>query len=138
MDNEQRDFDYLTQTLADIDIQARYDRVTLVPGRDLWQQIGQQIVEEPLDGWAYLPTPASIVNQRCREELTYALGRALNSRGRDFPLIGLLHQVAVGYRRRYRVTTNSDHRQPVFPNRLEREFTVSAPNRVWVSDIRYV
>ncbi len=26
--------------------------------------------------------------------------------------------VVVRYRRRYRVTTNSDHRQPVFPNRL--------------------
>ena len=46
--------------------------------------------------------------------------------------------VVVRYRRRYRVTTNSDHRQPVFPNRLERAFTVSAPNRVWVSDISYL
>ena len=34
------------------------------------------------------------------------------------------------YRWRYRVTTDSRHAHPVFPNRLARDFTVSAPNRV--------
>ena len=47
-------------------------------------------------------------------------------------------KVWVRYRRRYRVTTDSDHRQPVFENLLKREFTVGAPNRVWASDISYV
>jgi len=46
--------------------------------------------------------------------------------------------VWVRYRRRYRVTTNSNHRQAVFPNRLERDFAPSAPNRVWAGDITYV
>jgi putative transposase len=46
--------------------------------------------------------------------------------------------VWVRYRRRYRVTTDSSHRQPVFENLLKREFTVTAPNRVWASDISYV
>lgn len=46
--------------------------------------------------------------------------------------------VWVRYRRRYRVTTNSNHRKPVFPNRLERDFAPSAPNRVWAGDITYV
>ena len=66
------------------------------------------------------------------QNLGYSVGRC---KARN-----LMHEagVVVRYRRRYRVTTNSDHRQPVFPNRLEREFTVSAPNRVWVSDISYV
>ena len=44
----------------------------------------------------------------------------------------------VRYRRRYRVTTDSRHAHPVFPNRLARDFQVSAPNRVWVSDITYI
>ena len=44
----------------------------------------------------------------------------------------------VRYRRRHRVTTDSHHRQPVFPNRLEREFEVAEPNRVWAGDITYV
>jgi putative transposase len=46
--------------------------------------------------------------------------------------------VWVRYRRRYRVTTDSNHRQPVFPNQLEREFVVAEPNRVWAGDITYV
>ena len=46
--------------------------------------------------------------------------------------------VWVRYRRRYRVTTDSDHHQPVFPNRLERDFEVQEPNQVWASDITYV
>ena len=40
--------------------------------------------------------------------------------------------VRVRYRRRYRVTTDSNHRKPVFPNRLERDFAPSGPNRVWL------
>ena len=46
--------------------------------------------------------------------------------------------VWVRYRRRYRVTTNSNHRQPVFENRLERDFSVDAPDHVWAGDITYV
>ncbi len=46
--------------------------------------------------------------------------------------------VWVRYRRRYRVTTDSNHRQRVFPNRLERDFEAKAPNHVWAGDITYV
>lgn len=35
--------------------------------------------------------------------------------------------VQVKQRKRYKVTTNSHHRQPVFDNRLNREFDVVAP-----------
>jgi putative transposase len=46
--------------------------------------------------------------------------------------------VWVRYRRRYRATTNSNHRQPVFENRLERKFSVDAPDHVYAADITYV
>jgi len=46
--------------------------------------------------------------------------------------------VWVRYRRRYRATTNSNHRQPVFENRLERNFSVDAPDHVYAGDITYV
>jgi transposase InsO family protein len=47
--------------------------------------------------------------------------------------------VWVRYQRRYRVTTNSDDHQPVFENRLERDFSVPAPDQVWAGDdITYV
>jgi putative transposase len=46
--------------------------------------------------------------------------------------------VWVRYRRRYRTTTNSNHGQPVFENRLERKFSVDTPDRVYAADITYV
>jgi len=41
-------------------------------------------------------------------------------------------------KRRFRVTTNSKHGFPVAENLLNRNFTVSAPNQVLVSDITYL
>jgi putative transposase len=43
--------------------------------------------------------------------------------------------------RRFRVTTQSDHAQPVAPNRLNRQFAVTSierPNRVWAADLTYI
>lgn len=41
-------------------------------------------------------------------------------------------------RRRYRITTQSKHRFALASNVLNREFTQSAPNRVWVTDVTYL
>jgi putative transposase len=44
-------------------------------------------------------------------------------------------------KRRFRVTTNSDHAYPIAPNLLDRKFAVKdvpGPDRVWVADITYV
>lgn len=42
-------------------------------------------------------------------------------------------------RRRFRgTTTDSAHARPVAPNLLQRDFSVSAPNDVWVADITYL
>jgi putative transposase len=41
-------------------------------------------------------------------------------------------------RRRFKVTTQSNHSYPVTPNVLDRQFTVSSPNRAWVADITYI
>ena len=41
-------------------------------------------------------------------------------------------------RKRFRVTTMSEHDMPIAPNVLERDFTASAPNRKWVGDITYI
>lgn len=46
--------------------------------------------------------------------------------------------VFVRYRKKYKVTTNSKHKQPVFENVLNRQFQVSEPNRAYVSDITYI
>lgn len=38
----------------------------------------------------------------------------------------------------FKVTTNSNHKFPVAPNLLLRNFSVGLPNTVWVSDITYI
>jgi transposase InsO family protein len=40
--------------------------------------------------------------------------------------------------RRFKVTTNSDHKQPVAPNLVKRKFTAEAPDRLWTGDITYI
>jgi putative transposase len=40
--------------------------------------------------------------------------------------------------RRWRKTTDSNHREPVAPNLLERDFTTDAPDRAWVADTTYL
>jgi len=41
-------------------------------------------------------------------------------------------------RRRFRHTTDSNHRLPIAPNLLEQNFTATAPNQAWVGDITYI
>jgi transposase InsO family protein len=41
-------------------------------------------------------------------------------------------------RRKYRVTTDSKHHFAVSANLLKRDFTATAPDKVWVSDITYL
>jgi len=40
--------------------------------------------------------------------------------------------------KKYVVTTDSKHTNPIAPNLLNREFSVSSPDAVWVSDITYL
>jgi hypothetical protein len=95
VDDKEGDFKYLVQELHEMGVEATYDLVALVPGQRLWQQIAERITEGPLDGWAYLITPASLASEACREELAYALDRALHAKDANFPLIALLHGVPV-------------------------------------------
>jgi len=41
-------------------------------------------------------------------------------------------------KKRYKVTTNSNHKYPVVENRLMQQFRVKERNDVWVSDITYI
>lgn len=41
-------------------------------------------------------------------------------------------------RRSFVVTTDSDHTDPIAPNRLQRDFSATRPNEKWVADITYV
>ena len=47
------------------------------------------------------------------------------------------HGLQPRIRRRYVATTDSDHDQPIFPNRT-KDVIVDRPDRLWVADITYV
>ncbi len=40
--------------------------------------------------------------------------------------------------RKFKATTNSNHKLPVAPNLLQQNFSAERPNEKWVSDITYV
>ena len=49
-----------------------------------------------------------------------------------------LHGIRAKGKRRFKVTTDSNHDLPISPNLLDREFTVAEPDKVWVGDITYI
>lgn len=69
--------------------------------------------------------------------------RALNALG--FPLcrqrartLMAVAGVQVRHRKKYKATTNSNHKQPVFNNVLDRQFSVAKPDQVYAGDITYI
>jgi putative transposase len=42
------------------------------------------------------------------------------------------------FSKKYRVTTDSNHKMPVANNTVNREFSVQKPDQVWVTDITYI
>ena len=47
------------------------------------------------------------------------------------------HDLQPKRRRRFVVTTNSDHDAPIFPA-LARDRIIDGPNQLWVADITYI
>lgn len=71
------------------------------------------------------------------------IGKALNARGYRvgrWKARNLMQKagVQVKYRKKYKVTTDSNHKQPVFENKLNRQFDVARSDQVYVSDITYI
>ena len=46
--------------------------------------------------------------------------------------------VKVRHKKKFKVTTNSNHKQPVFGNLLNRQFDVAQPDQVYAADVTYV
>ena len=49
-----------------------------------------------------------------------------------------LHGIRAKGKRRFKVTTDSNHDLPIAPNLLNREFAASEPDMVWAGDITYI
>ena len=69
---------------------VKLDRWNISAGRKLWDQIDKFIQNEgESDAWMIYATTNSLGSQPCREEYAYALARALDTRGDEFPVSGL-------------------------------------------------
>lgn len=89
-DNEQGDIDFVAQELQQSGLEVKLDRWNIGAGKRLWEQIEEFICsEDESDAWLIVATNNSLSSEPCQEEFAYALDRALNSRGKTFPVIGL-------------------------------------------------
>src|SRR2546428_227007 len=75
-----------------------------------------------------------------RAELTHLRRGDKNARVGRHRVARLMREQGLRARkkRRFQRTTDSQHNLPVAPNVLDRQFTVTAPNIAWVSDITYL
>ena len=48
------------------------------------------------------------------------------------------HGIYCKRHKQFKITTDSNHNKPVYPNLLEQQFDVAAPNVAWSSDITYI
>lgn len=89
-DNDQGDVDFLAQELVGAGLNVKLDRWNLSAGSRLWEQIANFIADPAeSDAWVLIATSNSLSSEACREEFSYALGRALEQRGGEYPVIGL-------------------------------------------------
>ena len=115
-----------------------------------------EVSESGYHAWAKRePSPRAIANARLEIEVKAAHERTRHTYGPKRLQSDLAdHGVAVGVsrikrirkklglrckqKRKFKITTDSRHSLPIAPNLLNREFTVSAPNKAWVTDITYI
>ncbi len=89
-DNTLGDVDYVAQELARVCIQVKNEHWNIRACRPLWDQIEHFIQKEnESDAWLIYATQKSLGSKVHRKELLYAIDRALNTRGDDFPVIAL-------------------------------------------------
>lgn len=89
-DNRDSDVEFLAQEIRSQDINVIIDRWHIAPGQSLWKQIEDGICDSGRsDAWAIFATEQSFRSMGCREELDWALNRALAARDDAFPIIGI-------------------------------------------------
>lgn len=82
-------------------------------------------------------------NTRKKREGSVKITEALRQKGESVHRTRIaqrMHEMGLRskVRKKYRPTTDSNHKEPVADNILNRQFTVAQPNQVWVSDITYL
>ena len=89
-DNVASDVDFVAQEIESQGIKVKQDRFAIIAGQRLWPQIEKAISDpDQSDGWAIFLTQNSLQSEPIREEMAYALDRALTTRGANYSLIGI-------------------------------------------------
>lgn len=89
-DNKSGDIDFIAQELEQVGLNIKLDRWNIAAGKRLWDQIANFITSpNESDAWLLIATNNSLSSEPCKEECAYALDRALNVRGQDFPVIAM-------------------------------------------------
>lgn len=89
-DNKHNDIGFIAQELEQAGLEVKLDRWNISAGQRLWQQIETFISSpEQSDAWLLVATDNSLASEKCEEEYAYALDRALNIRGQNYPVIAL-------------------------------------------------
>lgn len=102
-----------------------------------------RITKRQREDQALLPTIKSAFED---SERTYGAKRILNELRQQGQRVGknriwrLMREngLRVKTTRKFKVTTNSDHKRPVPDNLVKRQFSAEAPNRLWTGDITYI
>ena len=143
-DNVDHDVDFIAQQLTTAGVTVNLDRWTIGAGRRLWEQIESFITDiSQSDAWMIYATQNSLSSEPCKEELAYALDRAIHSRGDAFPLIGLFpssmdHQLIPASIRvrlfvslaepewKERIVAAVEHRNPIIPIPVIKPYVLTA------------
>jgi len=134
-DNADGDVDFAAQELTDIGLEVKLDRWNLTAGKRLWEQIETFIQDSSKsDAWLLYATQASLGSEACREEFAYALDRALQTRGGDFPVIALFpapvdrHLIPAGIKTRLFVSlTDPDWKERILAAAEKRQQHITRP-----------
>lgn len=134
-DNKDGDVDFAAQELMRAGLDIKLDRWNLSAGKRLWEQIEHFIQDDSLsDGWLLYATPSSLGNQKCKEEFAWALDRALDKRGGDFPIVALFpasvddELIPAGIKTRLFVSlTDPDWKERIVATIERRSPTVAKP-----------
>lgn len=135
-DNKDEDVAFVVQELINAGLNVKLDRWNLIAGRRLWEQI-ESFIQDPkkTDGWLIYATQASLGSEACKEEFAYALDRALQTRGGDFPVIAIFptpvntELIPAGIRTRLHVSlTDPDWKERIISTVDQRQPRIIKPD----------
>lgn len=120
-DNKNGDIEFIAQELEKAGICIKLDRWNIQAGKRLWEQIDKFITStNECDAWAIIATQNSLGSEPCKEEVAYALDRALNTRGQSFPLVGIF-------------TSSID--KEIIPSAIKTRLFVSLKDNDWIERV---